>query len=231
MAIVNCTPDSISNAQPCASAAIALAEQLVAEGADILDVGGESTRPGAAPVSAETELARVLPVIQHISKKFPGFPISIDTYRSATAWAAVAAGAQIINDVSGGLADSKMNETAVSLGAHFICMHVSSGENLHTALNSPDPSSAVAAELRRRVEAARAAGLPAWDISIDPGFGFGKTEDQNWQMVDNPPRVGSHPVVVGVSRKRFLRGSAESTSVEALAGTAAVVARLAARSE
>ena len=226
MGIVNCTPDSVYNAVS-AESAVALAERLIVEGADILDFGGESTRPGAAPVSAAEEIQRVIPVIQIIAKKFPGFPISIDTYRAATARAAIAAGAQIVNDVTGGLGDRNMLETVSEAGAYFVCMHISDAENMHAALNAVGTASArVAADLCLRVAAARYAGIPAWDISIDPGFGFGKNVHENWELVHAPPRVGSHPVVVGVSRKRFLRGTFDAASDEALKGTCAVVSKM-----
>ena len=228
MGIVNCTPDSIFNAVA-SEAAVALAERLIAEGADILDFGGESTRPGAAPVSVEEEIQRVIPVIQIIAKRFPGFPISIDTYRSETAKAALSAGAQIVNDVTGGLGDRFMMKTVSAAGAHFICMHISDAENIHAALNSGGAASArVASDLELRVAAARGAGIPAWDISIDAGFGFGKNVHENWELVHAPPRVGNHPMVVGVSRKRFLRGASDSNSAEALEGTCAVVAKMSA---
>ncbi len=209
MGVVNVTPDSFSDGGRFldAEAAIAQARRLIAEGADILDLGGESTRPGAAPVSAEDEIARILPVIETIRAESP-VPISIDTMKPQVARAAVAAGAAIWNDVTAlGWAENSL-ETAGALGVPVILMHMQ-GEP-RTMQDDPrydDVVAEVCAFLRRRAEAAMAAGVARENVWLDPGIGFGKALAHNLDLLRNLPRLAElgFPLVLGVSRKSFIR--------------------------
>ncbi len=207
MGVVNVTPDSFSDgglyetAQP----AIAHACALIAQGADMLDVGGESTRPGAEAVSAEVECDRVLPVIRGIRDVNPLIPISIDTMKSEVADAAVRAGATIINDVSGGVADEAMFDVVARHDVPYILMHMQGTPR--TMQESPaydDVVADVAQFLRQRVEAARSKGIRR--IIIDPGIGFGKTGDHNIALLQHLNQfVGiAEEMLLGISRKRFL---------------------------
>ena len=210
--ILNVTPDSFSDGGRFLSpdAALAHADRLLADGAAILDVGGESTRPGSEPVPADEELHRVIPVIEALARRHPAVPISVDTVKSRVARAALEAGAAIINDVSGFRLDPAMAQVAAAAGAGVILMHsrgtVSTMALLDQATYEPDVVTAVKAELRERLEAAMAAGVALDHIVLDPGFGFAKTAEQNLLLCD---RLGSllalgRPLLVGPSRKRFL---------------------------
>jgi dihydropteroate synthase len=207
MGVLNVTPDSFSDGgrylDP--EAALAHGRRLVAEGADLVDVGGESTRPGAARVPLEDELARVLPVVGTLAAE--GVAVSVDTMRAEVAAEAVAAGAVLVNDVSGGLADPAMLPTVARLGAAYVVMHWrahSDRMQQHTAYG--DVVRDVAAELRERLDAARAAGVDPARTAVDPGIGFSKTADQNWDVLAATERLHElgHPVLVATSRKRFL---------------------------
>lgn len=202
MGIVNVTPDSFSDGGRHleAAAAIAHGRALVAEGADWIDVGGESTRPGAAPVTEAEELRRVLPVVEALAGD--GTRVSIDTRKPAVARAAVAAGARLVNDTS-----SSLGEVAAELGVAWAAMHAK-GE---PATMQDDPRyDDVVAEVRdhlvARAEAALAAGVP--EVWIDPGIGFGKTAAHNLALLAHLDQlvVTGHPVLVGTSRKAFLGG-------------------------
>ena len=207
LGILNVTPDSFSDGGRWvdAGAAIARARELVALGADIVDVGGESTRPGAQRVSAAEELERVLPVVETLVAL--GIKVSVDTMRASTAAAALAAGAGYINDVSGGLADPDMAATVANSPATFIAMHWRGhSADMDALARYQDVAADVTAELGERVTALRAAGLPDERIVLDPGFGFAKNAEQNWELLRRLGELSTlgFGLLVGVSRKRFL---------------------------
>ena len=180
---------------------------MIAEGVDIIDIGGESTRPGADRVSEEEEIARTIPVIAELAKH--GTPISIDTMRASTAHAAVNAGASIINDVSGGLADPHMLETAASLKVPYIAMHWrGQSKDMNSKAIYADVVNDVISELNERIEVALTAGIQKDKLIIDPGLGFAKDAEHNWAIVNSIDRFVAmgYPVLVGGSRKRFLGG-------------------------
>jgi dihydropteroate synthase len=206
MGIVNVTPDSFSDGGRflASDAAIAHGRRLLADGADILDVGGESTRPGAAPVSEADEMARVIPVVAALAAE--GAIVSIDTMKPAVARAAVAAGARIWNDVSA-LAAPEALETAAELGCEIVLMHMQGAPR--TMQDNPrydDVVGEVEAYLLGRAEAAVAAGVPPQRVWLDPGVGFGKTPAHNLALIAALPRLVAHgyPVLLGASRKRFI---------------------------
>jgi dihydropteroate synthase len=217
MGVLNITPDSFSDGGLFTekSAAIAQAKQLVADGATILDVGGESTRPGAVRVSIAEEIARVVPVIEAI--KCLGAEISIDTMNSETAKAAVAAGATIINDVSGGLNDPAIFKVAAKTNSTLIISHWRGHSDQMDSLNQYESiGKDVAAELQTQVNLAREAGVTK--LVIDPGLGFAKDSDQNWQLLDELDELQKLelPILIGASRKRFIAARlTEPDTVEA----------------
>ena len=205
MGVLNITPDSFSDGGQFTekAAAIAQAKQLVADGATILDVGGESTRPGAVRVSIDEEISRVVPVIEAI--KGLGAEISIDTMNSETAKAAVAAGATLINDVSGGLNDPTIFEVAAETNSTLIISHWRGHSDQMDSLNQYESiGKDVAAELQTQVKLAREAGVTK--LVIDPGLGFAKDADQNWQLLDELDELQKLelPILIGASRKRFI---------------------------
>lgn len=212
LGIVNVTPDSFSDggAFLAPDAAIAHAERLVAEGADVLDVGGESTRPqGAAPVSVDEELRRVMPVIEGIRSRLPAVPVSVDTVKATVAEAALDAGAEIVNDVSGLRLDPRMAELCAARGAAVIIMHSRGGvSDMATFAHAvyADVVSDVLEELGAQLRVAEQAGVAADRIAVDPGIGFAKRSEQSLAVLAALPRLAAmgHPVVVGVSRKRFI---------------------------
>ena len=207
MGVLNVTPDSFSDGGRFAAldAAVDHGLAMAAAGADIVDVGGESTRPGAAPVDADTELARVLPVVQQLVAA--GITVSIDTYRSAVAAAAVSAGAAIVNDVSGGLADPGMAAVVRDAACPWILMHwrgPSAGMAAQAVYG--DVVEEVRAELVQRLDAAVAARVAVDQLVLDPGLGFAKTAAHNWSVLHGLGRIVDigPPVLVGGSRKSFL---------------------------
>jgi len=207
MGVVNVTPDSFSDGGLFLDAerAIAHGRQLLADGADILDVGGESTRPGATRPLVTEELDRVVPVIEALSADAT---VSVDTMRAEVAAAALAAGATIVNDVSGGLADPHLLEVVAASTATYVAMHWRAHSDRMQQFTTYDgPVAAVVAdELSARVDAIRAAGIPDDRIVLDPGLGFAKDPDQNWELLAGIGLVQAlgFPVLVGASRKRFL---------------------------
>ena len=207
MGVLNVTPDSFSDGGRYAdrASAVAHAVELREQGADLVDVGGESTRPGADRVDAETETARVLPVIRELAAA--GVPVSVDTSRAAVAAAALEAGAAVVNDVSGGLADPVMTKVVAGAGCPYIIMHWRGHSRRMVDLaRYGDVVADVCAELRARVDEALAAGIAADRIVVDPGLGFAKTAEHNWALtrrVDELLALG-HPVMIGASRKRYL---------------------------
>ncbi|MGO8719527.1 MAG: dihydropteroate synthase [Acidobacteriaceae bacterium] len=210
--VVNVTPDSFSDGGKFFSAAGAIdhALRLLEEGADILDLGGESTRPGTRPqVSAQEELDRVLPVIESVLQQRPGTVLSIDTYKAETARAAVGAGAEIVNDVSGFLWDPAMAAACAQLRCGVILMHTR-GRSNEWRTQPPIPHDEVVPfvlrELQERSRAAIAAGVDPAAIVLDPGFGFGKALDENYPLLAHFEEFHTlgHPVLAGLSRKSFL---------------------------
>lgn len=230
MGVLNITPDSFSDGgvhlDP--EAALARARVMVGEGAGLIDVGGESTRPGADRVDERTEIDRVVPVIARLSREL-AVPVSIDTSKPAVMQAAVAAGATLINDVRG-LCTPDALETAAALGVSVCLMHMQ-GEpaSMQDAPQYADVVGQVEAWLLERVRAARAAGIPAGRIVLDPGFGFGKTLAHNLALFAALPRLAAHgyPVLAGVSRKRMI-GELTGQPVGARVVGSAVAAALAA---
>ena len=209
MGVVNVTPDSFSDGGRWLDPDLAIAHglQLRAQGADILDVGGESTRPGAAHVTPEAEIARVIPVITGLAEA--GAVVSVDTIHAATAEAAVAAGATIVNDVSGGLADPAMHSLVASTGVVYVCQHWRGDPATMDGLTDygGDVVTGVETELRDRLTELDAAGARPEQIVLDPGLGFAKTHAQSWQLLAATDRLVAdlgHPVLIGTSRKRFL---------------------------
>lgn len=207
MGVVNVTPDSFSDGGRWfgADAAVAHGLALVAAGADLLDVGGESTRPGADPVDVAAEIDRVLPVVERLA--VAGVPVSIDTAKATVADAAVTAGARIVNDVTAGR-DPAMFDVVARSGAGLVLMHMQ-GEprTMQDAPRYDDVVVEVGAFLAERRSAAEAAGVPRAAIAVDPGIGFGKTTAHNLALLahlDDLARVVGAPVVLGTSRKRFL---------------------------
>ncbi|WP_018683837.1 dihydropteroate synthase [Actinokineospora enzanensis] len=205
--VLNVTPDSFSDGGRYLDRADAIAHgvALWTEGADLIDVGGESTRPGAQRVDADTEIARVVPVIRELAAA--GVPVSVDTTRAKVAEAAVAAGALVINDVSGGLADPDMARVAAETGVPWILMHWRGhSRNMETLAEYVDVVAEVRAELLARVDTALCAGVAEAAIALDPGIGFAKTAAHNWALLRDLDALLDlgFPVLVGVSRKRFL---------------------------
>jgi dihydropteroate synthase len=207
MGIVNVTPDSFSDGGRFLDPEIAIAHGLWlrAEGANLLDVGGESTRPGAERVAPNVEQERVLPVVRVLAEA--GAVVSIDTMNASTALAAVDAGARIVNDVSGGLADPDMLPAVATTNAEVVLGHWRGpSADMYARAEYADVVQEVLRELTARVEAAAAAGIPPARLIVDPGVGFGKKGSQNWDVLRALPRVVGlgHRVLVGTSRKRFL---------------------------
>jgi len=233
--IVNVTPDSFSDggAHPTTASAVEHAKRLVDEGATMLDIGGESTRPGATPVPEEEELRRVVPVIERLLAHLPTCPLAVDTTKSAVARAALAAGAWAVNDVSGLRFDPGMGAAIAERGAGVIVMHSrGSFEQLASYDHAEYPggvASTVATELGDAVGRATGAGIPLDRVAIDPGFGFAKTPEQNIVLLDRLAQVTAlgRPTLVGLSRKRFLgelTGRTAATDRDAATAAACVMA-------
>ena len=205
--VLNVTPDSFSDGgrwfDP--DAAVAHGLDLLAQGADLVDVGGESTRPGADRPDVAEELRRVLPVVRRLTEG--GAVVSVDTMRAEVAAAAVEAGARLVNDVSGGLAEDEMLRTVAGLGVPYVCMHWRGHSDvMQDRTTYADVVTDVVAELRERLERALAAGIAADQLVVDAGLGFAKTGEHNWELLrrlDELDVLGV-PQLVGVSRKRFL---------------------------
>ncbi|HVH68053.1 MAG TPA: dihydropteroate synthase [Gemmatimonadales bacterium] len=215
--IVNVTPDSFSDGGRFTTVdrAVAQAERLVADGCELLDVGGESTRPGSAPVPAEQEIGRVAPVIEQLARRGLG-PVSVDTRKAAVARAALAAGAAVVNDVSGLAFDPALARVVADGGAGMIVMHMrGTPDTMDSLAVYRDVTVEVAAELGTAAARAEAGGVARPRIVVDPGFGFAKTPEQNFRLLDELATVAGlgYPVAVGPSRKRFL-GAATGRPVE-----------------
>ena len=227
MSIINVTPDSFSDGglYDTVDTALSAAKQHVAEGADIIDIGGVSTRPGSSHVTEAEELDRIIPVIQTIRQAGITTPISVDTYRASVAEKSIAAGADIINDISGGLHDPAMFSTIAKLDCPFVLMHMRGKPEevnmpVHQQYEGNDVVGGVRRELAATVRKAIAAGIKRWNIILDPGVGFSKNAEGNLQLLRDLPAVTGRgpmsygdadsellsrfPVLLGVSRKGFL---------------------------
>lgn len=222
MGILNVTPDSFSDGgrwnEP--DQAVEYALRMVAEGADIIDIGGESTRPGHQPVSLEEELARVLPVIESIHRAAPQVVLSIDTYKAEVARQAIQAGAHIINDIWGGKADPEMAAVAAELDCPIILMH-----NRHDR-NYQQLATDMTADLNDSIKLALEAGVKPYNIILDPGIGFAKDYTENLQammILDELTKLG-YPMLLATSRKKFIRTVLDLPSDDVVEGTAATVA-------
>jgi len=207
MGVVNVTPDSFSDGGRWyeTAAAIEHGRQLVADGADLLDVGGESTRPGAERPEVAEELRRVVPVVSALAAE--GAVVSVDTMRAEVAEQAVRAGARLVNDVSGGQADPDMLSTVAGMGVPYVCMHWrGQSADMQSRAEYADVVADVVAELGDRVSAALAAGIAGDRLVVDPGFGFAKTAEHNWELLGRLGELDALglPLLVGVSRKAFL---------------------------
>ncbi|MFC4129537.1 dihydropteroate synthase [Hamadaea flava] len=207
MGVLNVTPDSFSDGGRYENfdAAVEHGSSLVRDGALIIDVGGESTRPGAARIDAETEIGRVVPVIRALSAQ--NVPTSIDTTRAAVAAAALSAGASVVNDVSGGLADPAMAKVIADAGCPYVIMHWRGhSERMQDLAVYSDVVAEVCAELRERVDEATAAGVRPEQIILDPGLGFAKRPEHNWALTRGLPALLElgFPVLFGASRKSYL---------------------------
>lgn len=237
MGALNVTPDSFSDGgrYDDVERAVARAFEIEAEGADILDIGGESTRPGSKTVSVEEELNRVIPVIEALRGRLR-IPISIDTTKSEVARAAIAAGAEIINDISGLRFDPAQADLAAESGAALVLTHSrGEAETLHQMPPVDDIFAEVLGGLRRSIDLAIERGARRDQLILDPGIGFGKTPEQNLQLINRLDRIVAEfglPVLLGTSRKSFIKrtldkamtASARNEDRERVAGTAASVA-------
>lgn len=242
MGILNVTPDSFSgdgllqNEGAFPESVVEQAVQMVADGADILDIGGESTRPGATPVSVEEELLRTIPVFAAVHAKLPEVPLSIDTMKPEVAAEAVAAGATIINDISGIVQKAEMRRLAEQSGVYLVLMHNQAkaeafvreetigGE--YQAASYSDVVQDVVEELRALAAVAMADGVAREKIILDPGIGFGKTPQQNMRLINHLDQIAAlgYPVLLGASRKSFIGRALDLPPEERLEGTAAVTA-------
>jgi dihydropteroate synthase len=241
MGIVNVTPDSFSgdgiikDGPLYTNEAVEQGKRMEAEGADILDIGGESTRPGSVPVSLQEELSRVIPVIERLSKKVK-IPLSIDTYKAEVARQALAAGASMVNDVWGGSMEPDILEVAAEKNAPIILMHNRSrpkdsaqSEKLggrYVGVEYKDLMEDIKRELQERIDEAFSAGIKKENIIIDPGIGFGKTVEQNLELVNRLDELKTlgYPILVGPSRKSFVGYTLDLPASERLEGTLAAVA-------
>lgn len=209
MGILNVTPDSFADGGKHFNSTDAISRglEMIAEGVDIIDIGGESTRPGAERITAEEEQARVLPVIKGLIGK--GAILSIDTMRASTAKLAVDGGATIVNDVSGGAADPEMFATIAGLGCKYVIMHWRGhSKDMNSKAVYNDVVNDVIAEIDIQLQKALAAGIKSENIILDPGIGFAKDAEHNWEILNrlNEFTALGYPVLIGHSRKRFLGG-------------------------
>lgn len=222
MGIINATPDSFykDDLGSGSESIIHLATKMVADGADIIDIGGLSTKPGSLRISADEEIKRLLPIIEMIIDRFPDAIISADTYQSRVAIAAVKAGASIINDISGGELDKKMIDTVAALGVPYICMHLKgTPETMQQYAKYEDVTKEVLDYFIVKTEQCKQAGIK--DIIIDPGFGFAKTAEHNFALLNNLSvfRMLDRPILAGLSRKSTIYKTLGITPGEALNGT------------
>ena len=223
MGILNITPDSFYDGGLFNNTDLALAqtEKMLLEGATFIDVGGASSKPGAVEISIDEELARVLPIIEEIQKRFPEAIISIDTYRSVVAQQAVATGAAIVNDISGGNLDAKMLGTVGALGGvPYIAIHMQGKpQNMQDNPSYDNVLVAIRSFFAAKIDEAHKAGIH--DIIIDPGFGFGKTLDHNYSLLKSlsSMQMDGIPMLIGLSRKSMIHKLLEIEAADALNGT------------
>jgi dihydropteroate synthase len=222
MGILNATPDSFFGASrhTLVDDALRAVERMLAEGADVLDIGGASSRPGAEDIPADEEAGRVVPVIEAIHQRFPEAWISVDTWRASVARAAVEAGARLVNDIGAGLLDEAMLPTVAQLRVPYVLMHMQgTPKTMQQDPRYTDVAAEVTLFLSERANAAHAAGIA--DVIIDPGFGFGKTTAHNFALLHALPRLKALglPVLAGLSRKRMINEVLGTKADEALNGT------------
>ena len=222
MGIINVTPDSFYSESRKSESTEVLnqAEQMVLEGAAIIDIGGQSTRPGTESVGVEEELKRVIPAIEMLSKYFSDAIISIDTYNSKVARQAVEAGASIVNDISGGSLDDQMFETVGKLHVPYICMHIKgTPQTMQKYAEYENVSLEVLDYFIKKMDECRLAGIN--DVILDPGFGFAKTIQHNFELLNKLEvfKILERPLLVGISRKSTIYKTLGSTADEALNGT------------
>jgi dihydropteroate synthase len=225
MGIINATPDSFyqGHLEEGIDAMVSIAKQMIADGADILDIGGQSTRPGSGRIGASEEMKRVLPLITAIHQQLPGAIISIDTYHSSVASASVAAGASIVNDISGGNMDAAMLDIVAALHVPYVCMHMKGEpENMQREPVYENVVREVLDFFIGRIEQCRKAGIN--DIIIDPGFGFGKTIAHSFCLLKalEVLSITGKPILAGLSRKSMIYKTLGTTAAEALNGTTAL---------
>lgn len=225
MGVVNITPDSFYDGGRYISveAAIERSEQLIAEGADIIDLGAASTRPGAEDVSPEEELKRLLPVVEYLVKNHKDIPISIDTFHSSVAKEAMERGASIINDISGGSFDAEMYKTAGNIKAPYILMHIQgTPKTMQIEPHYENVVEEVYEYFLQKIDRLKAAGVE--QIIIDPGFGFGKTVEHNFTLLRHLDRFKSFglPIMAGLSRKSMINKVLKTKPENALPGTIAL---------
>jgi len=226
MGILNLTPDSFfegSRVSQEEKKILSTAEKMISEGADFLDLGGYSTRPGALDISIEEEIQRVAPAISLIKREFPEILISVDTFRSEVAKVAVESGADLINDISAGNLDSKMLETVAQLGVPYIAMHMrGTPQTMQEETAYQDLVPEILYYFAQKLEQFKKLGIK--DVIIDPGFGFAKTREQNFQLLRDLKsfqRLGL-PILAGVSRKSMIYKTLQISASEALNGTTAL---------
>ncbi len=217
--IINATPDSFYKGN-INDDILALAEKMISQGVSILDIGGQSTRPGSSRLSADEELERVMPVINLIQKNFGGTILSIDTYHSKVAKAAVESGASMVNDISAGEMDIEMITTVAALGVPYICMHMKgTPETMQEQAVYQDVVKEILDFFIAKIKQCKDAGIK--DLVIDPGFGFGKTIEQNFQLLKQLAlfKMLDRPLLAGLSRKATIYKTLGVTAAEALNGT------------
>ena len=222
MGILNVTPDSFFDGGKYSTSDKILkqVEKMIKSGADIIDIGGYSSRPGAADISVDEELKRVIPIVELTRKQFPSALISIDTFRSKVAYESIISGGDIINDISAGNLDPKMFKTIASLKVPYILMHMKGNpRNMMDNSNYSDLTNEICKYFSEKIEKARVEGIN--DLIIDPGFGFSKTTEQNYELLNNLDflKQFQKPLLVGVSRKSMIYKILNSTPEKALNGT------------
>lgn len=225
MGVLNVTPDSFYDGKRFSDLASAInqAEKLIEQGADFIDVGGYSSRPGASDVTPEEELARVLPVVSEIKKKFPSTAVSIDTFRSEVAQQAIDVGAGMVNDISAGDLDAKMIELIAKTQVPYVAMHMrGTPQTMSTLTQYENLFTDIVDALQKKIFAFTQQGIK--DILIDPGFGFAKTVSQNFELLDKLDQLLrlNRPLVVGISRKSMIWKTLAISPEEALNGTTAL---------
>lgn len=222
MGILNINNDSFYSGSRIQNpeAIVMKAEQMMQEGADIIDIGGQSTRPGSERIAAEEEMQRVLPVIEMLIRKTGNILLSIDTYHASVAEAAVNAGASIVNDISAGELDKNMIDTVASLGVPYICMHIKGvPETMHLTIDYENIITEVLDFFIKKINECRLAGIK--DVIIDPGFGFGKTIQHNLLLLKNLSvfKITGKPIMAGLSRKSTIYKTLHTTAEDSLNGS------------